>query len=84
MTPDTTYFYIMMKPIVAIICLSIASAKLHSNAGFYQRSINNDFPIDSSLVEFDGETSDVPLITFDGDPMTTFEFRQTNDPVMVR
>ena len=74
----------MMKPIVAIIFLSIASAKPHSNTGFYQRNRNKNFPIDGSLVEFDGETADVPLITFDGDPTTTFEFRQTNDPVMVR
>jgi len=71
-----------MNPIVAIIFLSIASAKPHSNAGFYQRSRNNNFPIDGSLVEFDGDPPDVPLITFDGDPTTTFEFRQTNDPVM--
>ena len=26
---------------------------------------------------------DIPLVTFDGNPTTTFEFRQTNDPVMV-
>ena len=29
-------------------------------------------------------TDNIPLVTFDGDPSTTFKFRQTNDPVMVR
>ena len=28
-------------------------------------------------------TSDVTLVTFDGEPGTTFTFIQTNDPVMV-
>ena len=27
---------------------------------------------------------DIPLVTFDGEPATTFKFRQYNDPVMVR
>ena len=27
--------------------------------------------------------SDISLVTFDGQPSTTFEFRQMNDPVMV-
>ena len=31
-----------------------------------------------------GSTDDIPLVTFDGNPSTTFKFRQTNDPVMVR
>ena len=31
-----------------------------------------------------GPVEDIPLVTFDGNPTTTFEFRQTNDPVMVR
>ena len=26
---------------------------------------------------------DVPLVTFDGEPETTFQFKQMNDPVMV-
>ena len=74
----------MMKQIVALIFLSIASAKPNINPGIHRWSKNNVFTIDDRLVEFDGETPDIPLITFDGDPTTTFEFRQTNDPVMVR
>ena len=27
--------------------------------------------------------ADISLVTFDGQPSTTFEFRQMNDPVMV-
>ena len=28
-------------------------------------------------------SADVPLVTFDGEPGTTFQFKQMNDPVMV-
>ena len=31
----------------------------------------------------DAISADIPLVTFDGEPSTTFRFKQMNDPVMV-
>jgi len=37
---------------------------------------------DQTKPELKEKDSDIPLITFDGESSTTFEFEQTNDPVM--
>jgi hypothetical protein len=42
----------------------------------YAQYIQTDFKSKRS-------TPDIPLITFDGEPSTTYRFEQTNDPVMV-
>ena len=36
------------------------------------------------LADFPKQETMIPLVTFDGNPETTFRFRQQNDPVMVR
>ena len=45
-------------------------------------SANLNIPQGSSNIE--PTITDIPLVTFDGEPATTFKFRQYNDPVMVR
>ena len=58
--------------LVAILFLSATFAKPRINKKYVDWK-----EIDTASME------DIPLVTFDGNPTTTFEFRQTNDPVMV-
>ena len=58
--------------LVAILFLSATFAKPRINKKYVDWE-----ETDTASME------DIPLVTFDGNPTTTFEFRQTNDPVMV-
>ena len=58
--------------LVAILFLSATFAKPRVNKKYVDGE-----QTDTASME------DIPLVTFDGNPTTTFEFRQTNDPVMV-
>ena len=44
---------------------------------------NVDNRIFNSQTNDAASSDDISLVTFDGNPDTTFQFRQTNDPVMV-
>ena len=63
----------IVKFFLAILFLSVTFAKPRMNTKYADLEDK-----DSASIE------DIPLVTFDGNPLTTFEFRQTNDPVMVR
>ena len=58
--------------LVAILFLSATFAKPQIDTKYGDLEDKGALPVE-----------DIPLVTFDGNPTTTFEFRQTNDPVMV-
>ena len=63
----------IVKFFLAILFLSATFAKPRIDTKYAELEDKDAAPVE-----------DIPLVTFDGNPTTTFEFRQTNDPVMVR
>ena len=63
----------IVKFFLAILFLSATFAKPRIDTKYADLEDKDAVPVE-----------DIPLVTFDGNPTTTFEFRQTNDPVMVR
>ena len=62
------------------------SRKIEETPSFDASQLNKHFLSNSvarSGARIISADTEITLITFDGEPSTTFEFKQTNDPVMV-